>query len=256
MSAPFPIDRKDLTEGLGKGLRVIEAFDAEYPRLTATEVAARADISRAAARRYLLSLCHYGYAATDGKHFWLLARVMRLGHSFLSASPLARAVQPVLQRIAVQCGETVTVSTLDGQDVIYITRSASPRHVSIGFSPGARVPAHLVAPGLAMLSTYAEAALHEWIASHRFTSYTAHTVSDPEQFRLCVQASRTLDYGYCEQQLDLGLAGIAVPLRDRRAECCAAIGITVQLRNHSRDQAVERLLPLLREAAQSIRAVL
>ena len=91
----FEIDRKDLIEGLGKGLKVIEAFDDDHPRLTASETAALTGLSRTAARRFLLSLCHFGYAATDGKHFWLAPRVLRLGQSYLGAARLPRLVQQI-----------------------------------------------------------------------------------------------------------------------------------------------------------------
>ena len=112
---PFEIDRKDLIEGLGKGLRVIEAFDDHQPRLTPSEAAVITGISRTAARRFLLSLVHFGYAATDGKHFWLMPRVLRLGQSYLGAARLPRLMQPFIQRVSMQSGETVNFSVLDGQ---------------------------------------------------------------------------------------------------------------------------------------------
>ncbi|HEY2928857.1 helix-turn-helix domain-containing protein, partial [Piscinibacter sp.] len=96
----FEINPKDLIEGLGKGLRVIEAFDDEHPRLSASEAAALTGLTRTAARRFLLSLCHFGYAATDGKHFWLAPRVLRLGQSYLGAARLPRLVQPFIQRVS------------------------------------------------------------------------------------------------------------------------------------------------------------
>ena len=120
--AGFAIDRKDLIEGLGKGLRIIEAFDDDHSRLTPSEAAERAGITRTAARRYLLSLCHFGYAATDGKLFWLMPRVLRLGQSYLGAARLPRLVQPFIQRLSMACGETVNMSVLDGHEVVYVAR--------------------------------------------------------------------------------------------------------------------------------------
>ena len=154
--APFTIDRKDVIEGLGKGLRVIEAFDDDHPRLTPSEVAQRTGITRTAARRYLLSLCHFGYARCDGKQFWLLPRVLRLGQSYLGAARLPRLVLPFLQRVSLACGETVNLSVLDDHEVVYLARSNSPRLVSIGFHAGARAPAHVVTPGIVILSTWAD----------------------------------------------------------------------------------------------------
>jgi IclR family pca regulon transcriptional regulator len=254
--AAFHIESKDLIEGLGKGLRVIEAFDEDHPRLTPSETAERTGITRTAARRYLLSLAHFGYAATDGKHFWLAPRVLRLGQSYLGGARLPRLVQPFIQRVSMQCGETVNVSVLDGHEVVYVARSNPPRLVSIGYHVGARVPAHVVTPGVVMLSTFGNEALDEWIAAHDFAAFTSHTVTEPVVFREHVVASRALNYWVTSQQLDLGLHGIATPLIDRRGECRAAIGMTVQAQAYSTQDLTERLLPLLRHAAQELRPLL
>ncbi len=253
---PLQIDRKDLIEGLGKGLRIIEAFDDAHPRLTAAEAGLRAGITRTAARRYLLSLCHFGYAASDGRQFWLTPRVLRLGHGYLEAARLPRLVQPFIQRVAMASGETVNVSVLDGHEIVYVARSSSLRHVSIGFQPGARVPAHLVTPGYAILSTFDDAALARWIAEHEFSSFTPEGSRDPARFREWTVATRGLGYWVTEQQFDLGLRGIALPLKDRKGECQGAIGMTVPMLPHSREHLVERMLPLLQDAAQALRGLL
>lgn len=253
---PTEIDKKDLIEGLGKGLKVIEAFDDDHPRLTASEAAALTGMSRTAARRFLLSLCHYGYAATDGKCFWLAPRVLRLGQSYLGAARLPRLVQPFIQRISMQSGETVNMSVLDGHEMVYVARSNPPRYVSIGYQVGVRVPAHVVTPGPAVLSTFSDDLLDEWISQHEFTSFTAHSVTDPAIFRANVLAARALDYWMTDQQLDPGLRGIAVALKDRRGHCEGAIGMTLQTQAYSSEQMVEKLLPLLREAAQALRPLL
>jgi IclR family pca regulon transcriptional regulator len=255
-SPRFEIDRKDLIEGLGKGLKVIEAFDDDHPRLTASETAALTGISRTAARRFLLSLCHFGYAATDGKHFWLSPRVLRLGQSYLGAARLPRLVQPFIQRASMQSGETVNMSVLDGHEVVYVARSNPPRYVSIGYQVGVRVPAHVVTPGFAILSTFSDAALDAWIGEHAFTSFTAQTITDMEHFRVSVKAARELGYWMTEQHLDPGLRGIAMPLKDRKGECKGAIGMTLQTQSYTTEAMQEKLLPLLREAAQSLRPLL
>lgn len=252
----FDIQHKDLIEGLGKGLRVIEAFDDDHPRLTASEAATITGISRTAARRFLLSLCHFGYAATDGKHFWLSPRVLRLGQSYLGAARLPRLVQPFIQRASMQSGETVNMSVLDGHEVVYVARSNPPRYVSIGYQVGVRVPAHVVTPGFAILSTFGDAELDAWIADHEFASFTSHTVVDPAAFRANVLGARELGHWTTEAHLDSGLRGLAMPLKDRRGECKGAIGMTLQVQSYSNDEMVEKLLPLLREAAQALRPLL
>lgn len=252
----FQIDRKDLIESLGKGLRIIECFDDEHVRLTPSEAARLSGITRTAARRYLLSLVHFGYAGTDGKLFWLTPRVLRLSQSYLGAARLPRLVQPFIQRISMQCGETVNVSVLDGHEVVYVARSNSPRVISIGYHAGARAPAHVVTPGIVMLSHLSDAALNEWIATHTFSGFTPQTVTDPGAFRANVLHARALNHWVTDQQFDLGLSGVATALRDRKGECKGAISMTVQSRAYTRDQLEQQLLPLLQEAAQTLRPLL
>jgi IclR family transcriptional regulator, pca regulon regulatory protein len=252
----FEIDRKDLIEGLGKGLRLIEAFDADHQRLTPTEAAALTGLTRTAARRFLLSLVHYGYAGTDGKTFWLTPQVLRLGQSYLGAARLPRLVQPFIQRVSMQSGETVNFSVLDGHEIVYLARSGSPRYVSIGYQVGVRVPAHVVAPGRVILSTWSDARLDAWIAGHDFTSFTAHTVTDGRVFRDEVHAARARDHWVAKQNLDFGLGGVAVPLKDRHGECIGAIGMTVPMQSLASEPMADALLQPLLEAARSLRPIL
>jgi IclR family pca regulon transcriptional regulator len=250
------IDKKDLIDGLGKGLRVIEAFDDDHPHLTASEVAARAQITRTAARRYLLSLVHFGYAASDGKRFWLMPRVLRLGQSYLAAARLPRLMQPFIQRVSMRTGETVNFSVLDGHEVVYLARSSPPRFVSIGYQVGVRAPAHVVTPGVVILSTWPEEAMDRWVDEHEFTSFTAQTVVDVARFREHVAGARALGFWMTEQQLDPGLRGIAVPIKDRKGECRGSIGMTLQSQSYTQETMLEKLLPPLREVAAELRPIL
>ncbi|MDM0111072.1 IclR family transcriptional regulator C-terminal domain-containing protein [Variovorax sp. J22R133] len=256
MTETFEIDRKLLIEGLGKGLRVIEAFSDEHLRLTATEAAQRADLTRTAARRYLLSLVHYGYAGTDGKYYWLLPRVLRLGQAYMDGARVPRIAQPFIQRASMECGETLNVGTLDGHEVVYLSRSNAPRIVSIGYHPGARVPAHVVSQGYAILSTFEDTALDAWIAKHEMATFTGFTPADPALFRQGVIAARSLGYAYADQYLDFGLCGLAVPLKDRKGHCQYAVSVTAQRQTYPGDRMIEKLLPALREVAEALRPII
>jgi IclR family transcriptional regulator, pca regulon regulatory protein len=250
------IDRKLLIEGLGKGLRVIESFSDDRPRMTATEAAVATGLTRTATRRYLLSLVHFGYAATDGKYYWLLPRVLRLGQSFLDSARVPRLVQPFIQRASMQCGETLNVGALDGHEVIYIARSNAPRMVSIGFQPGARVPAHVVSQGFVLLSTFDDEALDAWIAQHDFAEFTGSTPVDAARFRDSVMLARSLGYWQADQHFNFGLCGLAVALKDRKGRCQYALSVTVQRQMYPHEQLVAKLLPVLREAAEALRPIL
>ncbi|WP_294000358.1 IclR family transcriptional regulator domain-containing protein [Sphaerotilus sp.] len=250
------IDRSLLIEGLGKGLRMIEAFSDDWPRMTATEAGQRTGLTRTAARRYLVSLVHYGYAETDGKHYWLTPGVLRLGQSYLEAARLPRLVQPFLQRLSLQTGETANLSVLDGHEVVYLVRSNSPRIVSIGFHVGARLPAHVVSPGPAVLSTFTAAALDDWLERHHFVRFAPTTMTDPAQFRAAVTLAAQRGYGWAQQYVDPGLCGLAVPLSDRKGRCVGALSMTFQAQNYPEDTCLARLLPPLQDTASTLRAIL
>ena len=251
------IDTRDLIEGLGKGLCVIEAFDESHPQLTASMAAERAGITRTAARRYLLSLVHFGYAATDGKQFWLVPRVLRLGQSYLEAARFPRLVQPFIERAAAQIGHTVNVSILDGHEMVYVARSSSPRWVTIGYAVGVRVPAHVVTPGYVVLARLDEAQLDAWIAKHEFTTFTPQTVATRAMFRAYVRQARALGHWHTESQLDPGLRGAAVALIDRKGRCAGAIGTTMPTSAYRDVQRMlDAVLPALQEAVQALRMVL
>jgi IclR family pca regulon transcriptional regulator len=250
------IQAKDIIEGLGKGLRIIEAFDEEHPRLTAAEAAQRAGMTRTAARRYLLSLVHFGYADSDGKRFWLAPRVLRLGQSYLDAARLPRLVQPFVQRLAAECGENINFSVLDDHAVVYVARSHNSRMITIGFPVGARVPAHVVTPGTAILSTLSDARLAEWIAQHEFSAFTPRTTTDPDLFLRNVQQARSLGYWVTEQQLTPGLRGIAMPVKDRKGDCVGAVGSTMPMAPWSTEEMIARMLPRLTDTVQVLREIL
>lgn len=250
-----PFDRSLLIEQLGRGLRVIEAFSDAHPRLTSTEAGRLAGLTRTAARRHLASLVHFGYADTDGKHYWLLPRVMRLGHSYLESARLPRLVQPLLQRVSDRTGETTNFAVLEGHEVVYLARSNSPRVVSIGFQPGARVPAHVVSVGYACLSTFEPAALEAWLEGYRFDIFTQYTVTSRDRFRAAVMKAGRLGHAAIDQQLDLGLRGVAVPLRDRQGRGIGALSMTVQTRFYPDDSRLHQLVEALQDAAQMMRGV-
>ena len=254
--AEFSIDPADLIAGLGRGFTVVESFDDEHWRMTAAEVAARTAIPRTAARRYLLSLRHFGYADSDGKHYWLTPRVLRLGQAYLEAARLPRLVRPFIQQASAPTGETVNVSVLDGDDVLYVARSNSPRVVSIGFHAGARAPAHVVSPGPVLLAAMKESALARWIEQHDFAAYTPESVTDRRAFLRQVRLAQAQGYWATVGQLDAGLTGVSVPLKDRRGRCVAAVGMTVQTVHWNMQRVTAQLLPLLQTAAQELRPIL
>lgn len=247
------MDKRDWIAGLEKGLAVIDAFDDAHPRLTASEAGKRCAITRTAARRYLLTLQHLGYVASDGKLFWLTPRVLRLGQSYLESARLPRIVQPFLQRVTAGTQESAYVSVLDGDDIVYIARNGAARAMNIGYVLGARVQAQVTAAGLLMLSLRPPEWIDNWLATHELISYTAFTVTSKEAMRLQMKQVQAQGWATSEQQLDLNFRGVAIPLRDRYGAMVAAMSVTMPMGFETSDESAGRVLPVMNETAQAMR---
>jgi IclR family pca regulon transcriptional regulator len=250
---PPGLDRRDWIAGLERGLGIVESFDDAHPRMTASEIGQRTGMTRTAARRYLLTLQHLGYVAGDGKMFWLTPRVLRLGQSYLESARLPRVVQPFLQRVAAGTHETAYLAVLDGDDVVYIARNGPNRSMNTGYVLGARAPAEVTASGMLMLALRPDAEAEHWLQTHAIRVFTSHTIANKDRLRLEFARIRAQGWALSEQQLDLNARGIAVPLRDRHGALVGALNITMPMGHESSEDAVARVLPVLRETAQAMR---
>jgi len=235
---------------------VIEAFDDATPRLTSSQAGERCGMTRTAARRYLLTLTHLGYMATDGKLFWLTPRVLRLGQSYLESARLPRTVQPFLQRVTAGTQEAAYVSVLDGDDVVFIARNGANRTMNTGYVLGARVQAQVTAAGILMLAMKDSHWIDHWLETHELKPYTTHTISSKDLLRSEMTLIRHQGWAISEQQLELGIRGVAVPLFDRRGHLQAAMNVILPMGQESSEAAAARVLPVLQETARAMRNLL
>src|SRR5947207_9139169 len=153
----------DFIEGMAKGMAVLESFDTQRQRLNATLAAQRAGITRAAARRHLLTLAHLGYLETDGSHFWLAPKVLRFSGSYLASARLPRALQPTLNRLASQSPESFSAVVLDADQVVIVARSGATRVLAYGLHLGARLPAHATSTGRVLLAAKSKTDFNAWM---------------------------------------------------------------------------------------------
>jgi len=251
-----PPQKRDLIAGLEKGLAVIEAFDQDRPRLTISEVAARCSLTRAAARRYLITLEHLGYVTSDRKMYALTPKVLRMGQSYMHSARLPRIVQPELHKLAYALKEASSAGVLDGNDVICIAATSAGRVVSSTLQPGTRVPAYCTANGRVLLSALPQAEVDAWIARQKLEPLTPNTVTLPERLRIEIARARSRGYAIVDQELELGLRTISVPLKNYRGEVLAAMNVSVHAARVTMDQLVEGSLPALLHAQASLRTVL
>ena len=253
---PAEMQKADMIDGLRKGLEVICAFDDSTPRFSQSELAIRLNLSRAAARRYLMTLSALGYLATDGKSFWLTPKVMRLGHSYVASARLPRTVSPILQKLTETFGESTNLAVLEGFEAVYICRATAPKLMSTGLEPGTRLPAHTVAAGRVMLSFLPDAALDRWLAGANLKAYTAHTATDKNIIKRDIIKMRVQGYGLSENQFEMGLRGIAVPLIDGSGMPVGALGVSMSSASLPAGAAIKRFVPQMQEAAQQLRVQL
>jgi IclR family transcriptional regulator, pca regulon regulatory protein len=255
-SAVPTLDKRDWIAGLEKGLSIIETFDAAHSRMTASQAGERAGLTRTAARRYLLTLQHLGYVASDGKLFWLTPRVLRLGQSYLESARLPRVVQPFLQRVTSGTQEIAYVSVMDGDDIVYVARNGANRSMNTGFVLGSRVQAQVTAAGLLMLALREPEWLERWLSEHTLKAYTTHTIANKERLRLELARIRQQGWAVSEQQLELNYRGIAVPLMDHQGELVGALSVIMPMGQESSEDAVRRVLAVLQETARAMRNLL
>jgi IclR family transcriptional regulator, pca regulon regulatory protein len=264
--AKATIAKADFIEGLAKGLAVLESFDTERQRLTVTTAAQRAGLSRAAARRQLLTLAYLGYLDTDGSHYWLAPRILRFSGSYLASARLPRLLQPTLDRLAAQTGEWFSAVVLDEREVVIVARSGfhdasaatEPRALlrAYGLHLGARLPAHATSTGRVLLAALEPAALDAWIAAQPLARLTPRTVTEPAAFRALLDGVRRDDHCLASEEHEAGVLALAVPLRNMAGQTVAALNVVSAPARLQRAAARKSLLGLLGDAAAELRGAI
>jgi IclR family pca regulon transcriptional regulator len=247
---------RDFVASLEKGLLVIEAFDANRSKLTLSDVAKLTGITRAAARRYLLTLTKLNYADFDGRYFSLSPRILRLGYAYLSSTSLSARVQPFLERISEETGESSSAAILDGDEIVYIARSATRRIMSIGLGVGSRLPAYCTSLGRAILAYQPPEVIDAYLQRVRLEARTPKTVTDKAELRRVFEATRALGYALVNEELEFGLRSIAVPMMQKTGQVTIALNISAQAGRVSPDEMKERFLPSLNSASEALRYIL
>jgi IclR family pca regulon transcriptional regulator len=236
---------RDLVAGLDKGLKVIEAFDQERSRLTIAEVAQATGLTRAAARRYLITLTHLGYMRHENKLFSLTPAVLRLGQSYLHSARLPRIVQPLLYRLAYSLGEAASVGVLDHEQLVCVAAVSAGQLVSGTLQPGTRVPAYCTANGRVLLGSLPQAEVDRFLQRVQIEPITQHTIVNRERLALEISRGRAQGYVLVDQELELGLRALAVPIRNFRGDVVAAMNVSVHAARLPAEQMVERCLPAM-----------
>jgi IclR family pca regulon transcriptional regulator len=241
-------------QSLERGLAVIRAFDADHPDLTLSDVARSTGLTRAAARRFLLTLTDLGYVHTDGRRFALSARVLELGYAYLSALTLPEVAEPHLESLVAEVRESSSVSVLDGDDIVYVARVPTSRIMRVAINVGTRFPAYATSMGRVQLAGLPEERLAAYLERADLQRLTAHTLATREALRAELDRVREQGWALVDQELEEGLRSIAAPIRDRNGTVVAAVNVSAHASRASRDAVRKTLLPPLLETAARIEA--
>ncbi|WP_146361058.1 IclR family transcriptional regulator domain-containing protein [Arthrobacter yangruifuii] len=244
-------------QSLARGLVVIRAFDADHVQMTLSEVSRRTGLTRATARRFLLTLAQLGYVRTDGRTFELTALVLQLGYSYLSGQSLPQLTQPVLEDLSREISESTSASVLDGDEIVYIARIHTRRLMTVGISVGTRFPAYATSMGRVLLAGLPEDRFEDYVSTAELLPLTDRTVTDPEQLRAAVAQAREQGWAIVDQELELGLRSVAVPVLDPKGTVVAALNTSMQAAaGLTVEEAAARVLPHLQQASATITAAL
>ncbi|MEV7964630.1 IclR family transcriptional regulator [Sphaerisporangium sp. NPDC088356] len=245
---------EEYVQSLARGLAVIRAFDAATPELTLSEVARATGLTRAAARRFLLTLVELGYVRTDGRLFALSPRVLELGYSYLSSLSLPEVALPHLERLVAEVHESASVCVLDVPDIVYVARVPTTRIMRVTISIGTRFPAHCTSMGRVLLAWLPPADLEAYLAEVKLERHTARTVTSRGALSGELERVRAQGWSMVDQELEEGLRSIAAPIRGRGGQVVAAVNLSSHASRTSTESARRDLLPPLLATAARIEA--
>jgi IclR family pca regulon transcriptional regulator len=240
-------------QSLDRGLAVIRAFGPERERLSLSEVARATGLTRAAARRFLLTLVKLGYVRNDGREFSLRPRVLELGYAYLSGLALPEVAAPHLEELVARLHESSSISVLDGHQIVYVARVPTKRIMTVAISVGTRFPAYATSMGRVLLAEMGDEELGRYLAEAAFERLTSRTVTNPDRLRAIVRETENQGYAIVDQELEEGLRAVAAPIRGA-ADGAAAINVSAHASRVSMVAMRGRILPALRETAQQIEA--
>ncbi len=245
-------DDRNFIRSLERGLAVLQVFSREHPSLTLSETAVRAGVTRATARRILLTLERLGFVRSDDRRFSLTPRVLRLGYAYLSSLGLWQLAEPYMEQLADLTHESCSAATLDGTSLVYVARVPARRVMAISLSVGSRLPAYPTSMGRVLLADLAPAELDDYFRLATLEQLTPGTVTDEARLRQVLDRVRQQGFALVDQELEDGVRSIAAPVRGRDGRALAALNVSGHAGRVTVEQLREEFLPHLLRAAKLI----
>src|ERR1700757_4254972 len=238
---------------LARGLIVIQAFTQQNPQMTISQLSVRTGLSRAAVRRCLYTLTKLGFAgAEDGSRYSLRPRMLTLSHTYTTSNTLAAAAQPILERMSAALHESFSVATLDGEDIVYIARTQVNRVMAVDLHIGSRLPAYCTSMGRILLAYLPAEQLEQYLAKVNLIPHTTRTITSVEKLRLALRNIRRNGYAICDQEYEVGLRSLAVPVFSSSGRVVAPLNLSGTGPRLSVLEMQSRFLTPLRNAASEL----
>jgi IclR family pca regulon transcriptional regulator len=239
-------------QSFARGLAVIRAFNAERPAQTLTDVAAATGLTRAGARRILLTLQTLGYVEADGRLFRLTPRILDLGFAYLTSMPFWNVAEPVMEQLSAEVHESCSAAVLDRTEIVYVLRVPTHKIMTINLSIGSRLPAWCTSMGRVLLSSLDDAALDAILDASNLHAHTPRTVTDKNELKQIIAQVRRQGWAINDQELEEGLISISAPIRNRQGRIIAAMNISGNAQRNSAKQMMKTFLEPLQKAAQNV----
>ena len=255
------IQYDDYIAGLAKGLSLLECFGIERQKLNVTQIAERTGLSRTAARRYVRTLKFLGYLDTDEHFYWLTYKVLRFSSAYLSSAYLPKVAQPMLNLLSIKTALSYSVVVLDEHEVVPVAKSIAPQIDTSKLSPlgvhlGNRLPAYATSTGKILLSRLSFEAQQQWLDKFNLKRLTPYTITDPQVFFKILQEVGQLDYCISTEEHELGITAMAVPILNMQGDTVAALNCIGSSNRIDANYLIQNILPLLKQTAHDLRAIL
>lgn len=254
--APTKTNTTTGMSSLVKGLSVIEAFYEQGTKMTIADVARATGLNRASARRCLHTLVECGYLRFGGKFFEPTPRVLRLGNSYNKVASLPKIAQPFLDTARDRLDESISLTVLEDECSVFVARSEANNMINIGLALGSNIPAHSCATGRVLLSDYTDDDLEDYLKRCKPAARTTNAITDPLAIRQSIEAARSNNYAITDEELELGLRSIAIPVRNSDGEIVAAISASTLTMRKTIEEMISEFFPVLSQTAEDLARVL
>lgn len=255
------IQHDDYIAGLAKGLNLLECFGIDRQKLNVTQIAQRTGLSRTAARRYARTLKFLGYLDTDEHFYWLTYKVLRLSSAYLSSAYLPKVAQPMLNLLSMKTAMSFSVALLDEHEVVPIAKSLAPNHEALKMNPlgthlGTRLPAHATSTGKVLLSRLTPHEQQHWLETYELKRLTPYTITDHHKFLSTLEQINLNDYCISQEEHEIGVIALAVPILNLQGDTIAALNCIGSSARIDHQYLLQHILPLLKQTAHDLRAIL